>query len=85
VTFGHGELILTLAVTKGLARAANEQLQPALPRTLWADLVAEDVLRQHPQAKREPNGLRKAVGLARFNYGPLKLTEAEIRDAMARA
>lgn len=85
VTFGHGELILTLAVTKTLARAANEQLQPALPRSLWADLLLEDVLRDHPGIKREPNGLRKTIGVARFNYGPLKLTEAEIRAAWARA
>ena len=85
VTFGHGELILSLAVTKTLARAANEQLQPALPRTLWADLVIEDLSRDHSNVERTPDGLTRALGLARFHYGPLNLTEAEVRGAWGRA
>lgn len=85
VTFGQAEMILTLAVTKTLDREANQLLQPALPRSLWADLVIEDLLDSHPSAKRAPDVLRKAHGLARHHYGPLALTEPELEAALARA
>lgn len=39
LAFGHGEMILTLAVTKVLAREANQLLQPSLPRAQWADML----------------------------------------------
>jgi hypothetical protein len=85
VTFGHGELILSLAVTKSLAREANEQLQPTLSRTLWADLVIEELLADSPSAKRAPDGFRKTLGVARYYYSPLGLTEDELRAALDRA
>jgi hypothetical protein len=82
VTFHQGELILALAVTKTLGREANIMLQSALPRTLWAELVVEDLLTTHPTARRAPDGLRAARGLARFHYGPLALTDAELTAAL---
>lgn len=85
VTFGQAEMILALAVTKSLDREANQLLQPALPRELWADLVIEDLLNDSPSAKRAPDGLRKARGIARHHYGPLVLTEPELDAALSRA
>lgn len=84
VTFGHAEMILTLAVTKALDRKANELLQPALSRPLWADLVIEDLMESYPSADRASDGLRKARGLARHYYGPLALTESELKAALFR-
>ena len=49
ITFGHGEILIALAVTKTLAREANQFLQPALPRDLWADLAVEDLAAENPR------------------------------------
>lgn len=85
VEFGHGEVLIALAATKTLAREANRFLQHTLPRSLWADLVVEDLLEQNPLALRGPDALRRARGYARHHYKPLALTEAEIAAALARA
>ncbi len=84
VQFGQGELIVALAVTKKLAREANQLLQPALPRRLWADLLLDDLTTDHANVARASDRLRKARGLARFRYGPLALTDQEIEDAFRR-
>jgi len=84
VQFGHGELLLSLAVTKSLAREANLLLQTALPRPLWAQLVLEDIRLTEPQFKGDSvQVLRKARGLARFHYRPLKLTDSELSAAIS--
>ncbi|QNE19080.1 hypothetical protein F1D05_15580 [Kribbella qitaiheensis] len=83
VEFGHPELILSLVVTTALAKEANGLLQAALPRQLWADLVIEDLHCTDPRL----TGLslrRKARGLARFHYGPIRLTDDELAAAIAR-
>lgn len=86
VRFGHAELILSLAVTKSLAREANVLLQGALPRALWADLVLEDLRMSDPGFTGDGvQLLRKLRGMARFNYGPIKLTEPELSAAIARS
>jgi hypothetical protein len=69
IQFGHPELILSLAVTKSLAKEANYLLQTALRPDVWADLVIEDVQSEHPDLVGDKL-LRKARGFARFNYGP---------------
>lgn len=84
VGFGHAEMILTLAVTKTLDREANEMLQAPLPRTLWADLVVEDLMADDPSAVRAPDATRRLKGFARYHYGSLMLTEAELTAALAR-
>lgn len=84
IEFGHGEVLISLAVTKALARETNRLMQPALPRELWADLVVEDLLDDDPQALATSEALRRARGLARFHYGPLLLTDAEIQQALGR-
>ncbi|WP_328989618.1 hypothetical protein OG394_25615 [Kribbella sp. NBC_01245] len=82
VQFGHAELILCLAVTKSLARQANRILRDALPRPLWATMVVEDVLSEHPRSS--PHQLERLVyGQARRHYKPLQLTEAELSTAIA--
>jgi hypothetical protein len=84
VTFGSSEALMALAVTKVLAREATGFLAPALPRDLWADLLVEDLVTDAPNALRAPDAIRRAKGLARCHYGPLKLTEGEISAAVAR-
>lgn len=84
VAFGHGELILALAVTKVLAREANELLQAALPRTQWADLVVDDLRDADPRSLAGSDALRRARGLARYHYQPLALTDAELQSAVTR-
>ncbi|WP_405062994.1 hypothetical protein OG474_15515 [Kribbella sp. NBC_01505] len=85
VRFGHAELILSLAVTKALARQANVLLQGALPRPLWADLVLEDLRQTDPGFAGDGiQLLRKLRGMARFNYGPIKLAETDLTAAIAR-
>lgn len=84
VTFGQPELILTLAVTKTLAREANELLQPALPRDLWADIVLADLVESTRSLTGAPDALRRLRGHSRYHYGPLKLTDAELVQAFDR-
>lgn len=84
VTFGHGELILALAITKRLAREANEQIQPVISRARWADIAIDDLLESDPKVLRAPDRQRRAEGLARFHYAPLKLTTKELASALAR-
>jgi hypothetical protein len=85
ISFSHGELIVSLAVTKRLAREANRLLQKTLSRSFWADLLVADLTASDPSAVRGSQALKKARGLARFSYHPLSLTEQELRDAISRA
>lgn len=84
VMFGQAEMILTLAITKKLDREANEMLQAPIPRTLWADIVVEDLMTNHPGGVRAPDKIRRLRGLARYHYSPLQLTEPELTAALAR-
>jgi hypothetical protein len=84
VAFAHGELIMALAVTKELARQANQLLQPALPRHQWADMVVDDLVDSDQHVLRTPDRLRRARGLARFHYQDVGLTSSELTDALAR-
>jgi hypothetical protein len=84
VVFGHGEILIALAVTHVLAQEANQFLQPVLPRNVWADLVIEDLEVENPTALGAPDAFRKASGFAQFYYGPLNLSGAEINSAITR-
>jgi hypothetical protein len=84
VTFGHGELIITLAVTKRLAREANGMLLAAIPKAQWADLVLDDMIDTTKNAMKRPDLIRRAKGLARHHYSAVCLTEQDILDAIAR-
>jgi hypothetical protein len=85
ITFGPGEIFVALAATKVLARQVNQFLQPALPRSLWADLVFEDIHDPGLTKLSHPEIRRKANGYARFNYGCLRLTDDEIVAAINRS
>ncbi|MFE1596878.1 hypothetical protein [Nocardia sp. NPDC058705] len=85
VTFGYGEMLLALAVTKTLERETNVMLQGAISRSMWADMVIEEILENDPNSIKTTAGIRTARGTARQYYGPLSLTEAELVDAIKRA
>ncbi|WP_375432332.1 hypothetical protein [uncultured Friedmanniella sp.] len=85
VRFSHGELILALAVTKRLGREANQLLQPALSRDLWADIVVADLLTDDGGAILRSEFPRKVQGWCRFSYGALSLSRDELDAAVARA
>lgn len=84
LSFGHGEMILALAVTKVLAREANQLLQPALPRSQWADMLIADLVDSDAHVLRAPHFRRRARGLAKFHYPPLQLTDDELAEARNR-
>lgn len=85
IAFGHQQLILALAVTKSLSREANVLLQPVVPRDLWADVVVEDVVaRQGGTLPPPQQRMRKVRGVARFDYAPLRLSDAELQAALGR-
>lgn len=85
IAFGHQQLILALAVTKSLSREANVLVQPVISREVWADVVAEDVVARHGgQLPNLPERMRLLRGVARFDYGPLRLTEDELSSALGR-
>ncbi|MGC4943220.1 hypothetical protein [Kribbella sp. DT2] len=83
IEFGHAELILTLAVTKALARQANIILRDSLSRELWAQLVVEDVHVEERQPMNKHQLERKVQGMARRHYAALHLTADELGAAMA--
>ncbi|MGH2819527.1 MAG: hypothetical protein ACRDJ5_02610 [Actinomycetota bacterium] len=85
VSMLHGELIIALAVTRRIAEAANEAIQPTLPRELWADIVFTDFEENHGLPSDRGIWLRKIRGWARVHYGPVSLTNSELEAAIARA
>lgn len=84
LSFGHGEMILALAVTKVLAREANRFLQPALPRSQWADMLIADLVDSDAHVLRASDFHRRARGRAKFDYAPLQLSDDELTDACRR-
>ncbi|WP_143261568.1 hypothetical protein [Allokutzneria sp. NRRL B-24872] len=84
VELGVGELFLTLAATKVLARQANSMLIPALTPEQWADEAVRDFRENGPVDSAKPHRLRKLVGWHRFHYQAVPLTEVQLRDAAAR-
>ncbi|MGA5164634.1 hypothetical protein [Streptomyces pseudogriseolus] len=85
VTFSHGELVLTLAVTKRISQEMNFALRDSLSRDTWADVALEDFVAEHPQLVHIEQRKRKLVGFLRSYYQALNLSEAEAATAMQRA
>ena len=52
--------MVALAVTHVLAKEANQFLQAAVPRDVWADLVIEDLKDEYPSALKAPDAKRPA-------------------------
>ncbi|MGH3852247.1 MAG: hypothetical protein ACRDR6_01860 [Pseudonocardiaceae bacterium] len=84
LSFGHGEMILALAVTKVLAREANQLLQPTVPRSQWADMLIADLVESDVHVLLASDFGRRAHGLARFHYAPLQLSADELAAACSR-
>ncbi|MFD9161509.1 hypothetical protein ACFVZ8_05765 [Streptomyces sp. NPDC059558] len=85
VTFSHGELVLTLAVTKRISVEMNLALRDGLSRATWADVALEDFVAEHPHLVHIAQRKRKLAGFLRSFYLALNLTEAELAAAMQRA
>lgn len=84
VELGLSELIGILAITKRLAEEANSILQKVLPRDAWADIAVADWLEsRRPGDKNQQN--KQLRGLAKFQYGPVNLSELDLEAAKARA
>jgi hypothetical protein len=81
VDLRHGELILTLAVTRKLARQANAMLVTALPRDLWINLLIEDGVASGKVDGNHTRRERDLRSLARLHYEPIAFTRAEISIA----
>ncbi|HWR46741.1 MAG TPA: hypothetical protein VN327_03825 [Pseudonocardiaceae bacterium] len=84
LSFGHGEMILALAVTKVLAREANQLLQPKVPRSQWADMLIADLVDSDSHVLRASDFGRRAGGFAKFHYAPLQLSDTEPAEARNR-
>jgi hypothetical protein len=79
MNLGIVELTPALAVTKRLGKTVNAELTRRLSRQLWAQLVAEDYRELEPERyKARGTRLRKVIGLARYYYADLGLTDEEI-------
>ena len=82
--FGHSEMILTLAITKRLAKEANVILQTAIKREVWADLVIQEMIAANENLLKRPDIHRNIKGYARHNFEALSLTSKETADALTR-
>jgi hypothetical protein len=81
----QGELILTLSVTRKLARQANAMLISVLPRDLWIDLLIEDVTAAGGLAGNHAVREKRVRGIARMYFGAVAFSRAEIMMALDRA
>ncbi|WP_143661196.1 hypothetical protein [Streptomyces sp. ms115] len=85
VSFSHGELILSLAVTKRISQEMNYLLRDKLARATWADVALEDFDIEHATLKHISQKKRKLPGFLNTNYRPLNLSQAELSSAIQRA
>ncbi len=85
LSFGYPEMVLTLAVTKRLAKQINVSLQKAVPRDQWADIVLGDWISQNGPLPTDPIIRERAItGHARFRYTALDLTLDDLNAALLR-
>ncbi|MFE4828143.1 hypothetical protein [Streptomyces sp. NPDC056672] len=79
VSFGHRETVATLAITKNLARQANEILQTAISRFSWGEILMQDLDEVGPGLPKDQHQrLRKVRGYARHFYSALNFSEQEV-------
>jgi hypothetical protein len=83
--FGQGEMILTLAVTKTLARQANVMLAKSVDRDLWADRFISDLANGRRSILTPLEFAKKAPRFRDFHYRALNLTDQEIEAARQRS
>lgn len=85
VTFLTGELFLTLATTKALARQANGLINSALTSEQWAAVIISD-LTTPDRPTGNPSQLRKRLlGWKRFHYSAAAVSEADLVAAARSA
>lgn len=84
VELGTGELFLSLAATKNLARQANKMLVPALPASEWASVILQDFRDNGPANVQQPQRWRKLRGWRRFHYSATRVSDADLTAAAAR-
>lgn len=77
-------LIGALAVQKRLAYDLNLGLQRVIPREVWADMAVREYFAESGKSLKDPSAPRSAVGYLRGGFEALKLTGAEVRDAIER-
>ena len=82
--FGHSEMILTLAITKKLAKETNEILQKKILPIVWADLIVQEMLTVERHLLSRSDILRKVNGYARHNFNALSLSSEELEKAISR-
>lgn len=84
VKIGVAELIITLAVTKRIAKSANQALQSTLPRQMWASVLVVD-WKQEGIKGNETQVVNKILGFGRTYYSNQKFTKTEILAALANS
>lgn len=78
----EGEIVAVLAISRYLAQGVNDLLARTLSREYWAAVAVADYREMHPQRFGErTRRLRRVQGHVERLYGPLRLTEAELRTA----
>lgn len=74
-------VFMAFAVTKGLGREVNAALGSELTKEEWATLVTADYAQEASAPRNSSKWRRGVIGLARYNYGPVDLSEAELEKA----
>ena len=77
------DIVVTLATVKRLSRELNATLQNLMPREWWADQVIRRSDALGAPWGSPPVALRRLRGLARTEFRPLSLTDAELAAAAA--
>jgi hypothetical protein len=83
IQLGVTELIGILALTKQLAKEANEGLQTVLSSGAWADLVVEDGFSEG-RAGNPAQQLKRLRGIAGQHYRAVSVPDEELEVALKR-
>ena len=83
---GQPQLVACLAVTLYLARSSNVILQGVIPSGTWATMAVTDLLAEGIDLTGNPDQrFRKVKAFVRRYYGPLGLSETDLKAAMTSA
>ncbi|MFJ7209808.1 hypothetical protein ACIQWR_40580 [Streptomyces sp. NPDC098789] len=81
-----GEVVMAFAVSKLMARSANQMLLGSVNMSTWVDVVIRDLQEFGPGVPaNKDERLRKLQGYARHLYAPLGLSEPELLSGLSRA
>jgi hypothetical protein len=80
-----GEVVMTLAVSKKLARCANKIVTDSLSKSTWVDVILDDVEEFGPGIPANADErLRKVEGYARHYYSATGITRRELKEGLDR-